>query len=84
MKKSKMEKIEFRAFIKIRAKLGVSAQTITDELVNIVQLPNGLLNLRIERRVSKMIPVHGALEPRIQLRILSKCVPLLNCETHDI
>ena len=33
MKKLKMEKIEFRAYIKIRAKLGVSAQTITDELV---------------------------------------------------
>ena len=28
-----MEKIEFRAYIKIRAKHGVSAQTITDELV---------------------------------------------------
>ena len=33
MKKLKMKKIEFQAYIKIRAKPGVSAQTITDELV---------------------------------------------------
>ena len=33
MNKLKIEKIEFRAFIKIRAKLGVSAQTICDEIV---------------------------------------------------
>ena len=33
MKKLKIEKIEFRAYIKIRAKLGVSAHHITDELV---------------------------------------------------
>ena len=29
-KKLKMEKIEFRAYIKIRSKIGVSEQTITD------------------------------------------------------
>ena len=28
-----MEKTEFRAYIKIRAKLGVSAQTMTDQKV---------------------------------------------------
>ena len=33
MKKLKMEKIEFRAYIKISAKFEVSAQTITDKLV---------------------------------------------------
>ena len=38
MKKIKMEKTEFRAFIKIRAKLGVSLQTITDELVFIITI----------------------------------------------
>ena len=33
LKKLKLKKIEFRAYIKIHAKLGVSAQTITFELV---------------------------------------------------
>ena len=37
-----MEKIEFRANIKIRVKLGISAKTITDELLlaNGNQVPN--------------------------------------------
>ena len=85
MKKLKMEKIEFRAYIKIRAKHGVSAQTITDELVlaNGNQAPKYSTVVKLAaqfkdgRESLEMIPAHGDLKPRIQLRISSECVSLL-------